>query len=96
MWSVVEVGQLTEGSIHGDQDPARAARALEACRVSRIGPELPRLNNVAARPPKSVAEVPAGAAVNEEFQTAATETAANGSRGLTRRGHRDNVGGEPQ
>ena len=48
VWLVVEVDQLTEVGIHADQDPPRAARELEECPVSRIGSELPSLNNVVA------------------------------------------------
>ncbi len=85
VWLVVEVDQLTEVGIHADQDPPRAARELEECPVSRIGSELPSLNNVVALPPKPVGEYPAGAAVNEEFQASATETVAKVSRAMTAR-----------
>lgn len=83
----MEVDQLAEVGIHGDQDPMLVVREPEKRPVSRIGTELRSLNDVVPCAPQPIREPPAGAAINEKSQASATETVASVSRAMTARAY---------
>ncbi len=83
MRHVVEVDQLTEIRVHGDQDAAFFRGPCQQRPVARIGTELPSLDDIVPLVPQPGGQPPASAAVGQKPQAGVTETRSSVSRAMT-------------
>lgn len=83
MRQVVEVDQLTEIRVHGDQDAAFFRGPSQQRPVARVGTEFASLDDIVPLVPQPGGQPPASAAVGQESQAGVTETRSSVSRAIT-------------
>lgn len=83
MRQVVEVDQLTEIRVHGDQDAALFRGPRQQRAVARVGTEFASLDDIVSLVPQPGGQPPASAAVGQESQAGVTETRSRVSPAIT-------------